>query len=264
MKKIIKRGVANVVRTFNHTNVSGAKVLLYHSISNQKSIDPLGIRVSVENFNEQLSYLLQKGYEINSLSETILKRKFHQNVIAITFDDGYLDNLEVAALVLNKYKISATLFISTAYLNGDQPRVNYWDKWDHLSVDQLKSLIKSGFEIGSHSHLHHKLNDFSDKELENQIRSSKQVLEDIVERDVEIFSYPYGFYNERIKNVVRNCGFKSACCNIIGMNDSNADLFELKRISILANDSLEEFKRKLNGDYNWLGYFQRRQYYKKV
>jgi len=273
MKKIIKRGAANVVRTFNLANVSGAKVLLYHSISNQKSIDPLGLRVSVENFNEQLNYLLQEDYEISLLSDIVQKRKFHKNVIAITFDDGYLDNLEVAAPVLNKYKISATLFISTAYLNGDQPSINYWDKWDHLSADQLKSLIKSGFEIGSHSHLHHKLNDFSDEELEYQIRSSKEVLEDIVESlpsnasiggDVEIFSYPYGFYNERVKNVVRNCGFKSACCNIIGMNDSNADLFELKRISILANDSLDEFKSKLNGDYNWLGYFQRRQYYKKI
>lgn len=264
MKKIIKRGVACVVRGFSLANSRGVKILLYHSISNKKSIDPLELRVSVENFNKQLSYLLQEGYEINLLSEIILKRKFHQNVMAITFDDGYLDNLENAAPVLNKYKIPATLFISTAYLNGDQPRINYWDKWDHLSADQLKSLIKSGFEIGSHSHLHHKLNDFNDEELEYQIRSSKQILEDIIGIKVEMFSYPYGFYSYRVKKAVENCGFKTACCSIIGVNDCTTDLLALKRISILANDSLNDFKSKLNGDYNWLGYFQRRQYYKKI
>ena len=241
---------------------TGAKILLYHSISNQKDKDDYGLRVSVNNFREQLCYLSQEGYEVTFLSEITQKMKNNPKIAAITFDDGYSDNLKIAAPLLKKYKMPATLFVSTAYLKGEQPISNYWDKWDHLLPEHLKALVELGFEIGSHSHLHKKLNDFDDNELEHQLKKSRDILEKIVGTKVEFCSYPHGIFNDKIKAAVRKSGYQAACSSIMGVNNSNADLFELRRIEIDSTDSINEFKNKLDGDYNWLGYLQKRKFIK--
>lgn len=246
---------------------NGFIILLYHSIGKRDADDYLKLRISPECFEEQMAYLSEKKYRVVSLGEIInnLNPNFEsktfdyklKRAVSITFDDGYLDNLELAAPILKKYAFPATFFIATDYLYGRTERKSYWEKWDYLTSEKLRELFSMGIEIGSHSCSHRALNSLDSPGIKNEVSSSKKILEDILQNRITLFSYPHGIFSERIKKTLREEGYLAACTSIIGFNDNKSDLFELRRIEIRADDSLNDFKNKLEGHYNWLGYFQK-------
>ncbi len=109
------------------THQNGALIVMFHSVvSNEIApyIDPNN-SVTVEQFERQLQYL-QK--HCNVISFTELKTFCQQQEplpdrsVVITFDDGYLDNLTVAAPLLEKYKLPAILFLCSGYIERAEPQ----------------------------------------------------------------------------------------------------------------------------------------------
>ncbi|MDD5136039.1 MAG: polysaccharide deacetylase family protein, partial [Candidatus Omnitrophica bacterium] len=64
------------------------------------------------------------------------------------------------------------------------------------------------------------------------------------------FCYPYGNYNETVKNIVKEAGFSCAFSVKPGINYKEQDLFEIKRIDILGNDNFSSFKYKVTDKYS--------------
>ena len=99
--------------------MSKPRILIYHRVDN----DPLDAQllcVAPANFEQQLAYLANHK---RTLSVTNLLREVEQDIqidnsVAITFDDGYLDNLEQALPLLEKYRIHATVFVSAGMLGS--------------------------------------------------------------------------------------------------------------------------------------------------
>ena len=103
------------------TNPQGALILYYHSIADDRLsafIDPDN-RLSAEQFESQLLYL-KKHCNVISLEQLMDCLEGHQTLpkraVLVTFDDGYLDNLTIAAPLLDKYQIPATLFLCSGYV----------------------------------------------------------------------------------------------------------------------------------------------------
>ena len=118
--------------------LGGALILGYHRIGEVKD-DFYQVCVSPENFAGHMEVLRECAYPI-SLSKLVQSLK--QNVLppksfAVTFDDGYADNLHVAKPILEKYDVPATVFICTGYMGKE-----FW--WD-----ELESLV-----TGSQTDLH--------------------------------------------------------------------------------------------------------------
>ena len=90
-------------------------IITYHRISNKKINDPLSI--SLETFENQIKLLVSK-FSIISLDRILEKDLPNGNYIAITFDDGYRDNLLNAVPILEKYKVPATIYITSRFLEG--------------------------------------------------------------------------------------------------------------------------------------------------
>ena len=100
-------------------------ILRYHAICGPEGYeyaDP-SICVTPENFERHVAYLTT-AYNVLRLEDAVrdlaAKRALPPNAVAITFDDGYADNL-AAARILAKYGASATFFITAGCLAGDQP-----------------------------------------------------------------------------------------------------------------------------------------------
>ena len=99
----------------------GAIVLMYHSISTGNAdahIDPPN-RLPLAVFERQMKFLSahRKVLSLSSLVEQIESgRSPTAGSVCITFDDGYLDNLTVAAPILARYRLPATLFLATGYV----------------------------------------------------------------------------------------------------------------------------------------------------
>ena len=266
MRDYIKRFISSAVKTAEclsaDEHCAKGIILLYHSIGAADRSDYLKLRVDNDSFNRQMEYLREKKYNVVPLTELINKLNSGaemrgQKFISLTFDDGYADNLEFAAPVLKKYGFSAAVFITTGYLDGRGRGDNYWDKWGYLTTENIRELVSFGFEIGSHSCSHRLLISLDDIGLRREISDSKKALEGTAKNKVTLFSYPHGAFNKRVENILKEEGYIAACTSITGFNDDKSNMLELRRIEIRSGDSLRDFINKINGHYNWLGYFQK-------
>jgi len=218
-------------------------ILTYHSINYEKG----NHFVSPENFAKQMEYIKKKGYEVITLDELVKsiqsKKTLKRNKVVITFDDGYQDNFKYAYPVLKKFGFPATIFIITDYV-GNEKRFLNWD--------EVRIMSKDNISIGSHTKTHFYLGAVKDEVAWEQIAGSKAAIEKKIGVPVDYFCYPTGGFNERVKEIVRQAGYKGACTTNRGYAMLNSDVYELKRAKVTNSDTVLplSFWIKLSGYYN--------------
>lgn len=222
----------------------GFRILMYHSIgTHMKNNNWKIFCVSPKLFESHIAELaVQKSIRMTDFNYPVFsKDKLN---IAITFDDGYRDNLSVAAPILLKYKMPFSVFITVANIKKGPPQ--------YLSVKELQELAMLPFvTIGSHGVTHKPLTLCRDHELLDELQSSKYYLEDITGKEITSITYPHGAVDLRVRSAVQKAGYKQGATSIFNINTPSTDLFLLCRTPILDNDSLRVFNQKLNGDWDW-------------
>jgi peptidoglycan/xylan/chitin deacetylase (PgdA/CDA1 family) len=242
-------GIGSVYRP----NKNKALILTYHSIrdDNPGSRDRNALCiVSRSNFERHLKYLksMYKIVPVKEIAECIMKGKNPPgNCVAITFDDGYRDNLTNAYPVLKRHGCPATIFLCTGRMGKD----GYLSWKDAEKMDEL-------VEFGAHTLSHPKLTEIDARDARREIVDSKKLIEKKLKRRVSVFAYPYGDFNGKVKNVVKEAGFSCAVSCISGGNDKNTGIFELRRIGVTHENDLTAFKVKINGSLDhFLNLFNR-------
>jgi peptidoglycan/xylan/chitin deacetylase (PgdA/CDA1 family) len=169
------------------------------------------------------------------------KKRIPPKTVAVTFDDGMRNNYIYALPILAKYKIPASIFVITDYIN----------QGEYLTADQIKLMSDMGVDIGSHTLSHLWLTNVDDEaRWKSEIAGSKKVLEQLLGKEVKSFCYPGGSFNEKIKNIVKETGYKVAVTTSPGWKFPKDDIFALKRIRISnTSDNLLVFWFKLTGSY---------------
>lgn len=122
----------------------GALILGYHRVA-QPSRDPYEVCVSQENFGQHLE-ILHKYTRPMTLSQLVKGLKDGASLprsVAVTFDDGYSDNLYDARPLLEKYEVPATVFICTGYAG----REFWWDELDRLVMSSSAQLDTLRLEV---------------------------------------------------------------------------------------------------------------------
>lgn len=247
-------------RRFAVRQNNGFRVFLYHSVGERTDADTLGLTVSADGFRRQARLFREERVaRLEYLVDAFIDSKDTCcGHLALAFDDGYKDNLTRAAEILNEFDLPATFFVRAGLLSGQPTGNRYWDKWEYLSVQDIKRLAgNSLFDFGSHGVSHQKLTSLSDAQLFAEIRDSKDMLENAIGRHVSLFSYPYGCLNERVKCAVSRAGYKAAFSSYFGVNTRGTDRFELRRIEISGFDGIRDIERKIRGSYDWIGGVQR-------
>ncbi|MEI6631819.1 MAG: polysaccharide deacetylase family protein [bacterium] len=207
-------------------------ILMYHSVSPEaQKANRLSVTPKV--FERQMRFLKNFGYNVIPLEAAISfieeGRAIPPRTVAITFDDGYRDNYTYAFPILEKYNLPATLFVIINEIGRPGQ--------DRLSWQEVHQMHSSGLvTFGSHTLGPEPLvNLKSDEEVRRQIFDSKKVLEDKLGDKVTLFSYPEGKFNDRIRYLVREAGYKLAVTTSPGKKFSNHDIFALKRLRISSN-----------------------------
>ncbi|MFZ1908745.1 MAG: polysaccharide deacetylase family protein [Burkholderiales bacterium] len=109
------------------TRANGAIILMYHSVADGDAaafVEP-AMRMSPAEFERQMAFLShhRSVVPLSVLVEEIAAgRTSPAGTVCITFDDGYLDNLTVAAPILEKYRLPATLYLATRYVEQCEPQ----------------------------------------------------------------------------------------------------------------------------------------------
>lgn len=227
-------------------------ILIYHSVNpeHQWSISP-------QTFEKQIKFLTS-NYQVLSLKDFF---NFQDNSFVITFDDGYEDNYLHALPILKKYNCKATFFICTGFVSQEIDITKDWDFYKGLSpmtAEQIQEMKEQGMDFGSHTHSHPILSKIPLEEAKKEIHKSKVILEDILGEKINLFVYPFGQpknFNENVISILKEEEFKLALSTIWGSNTKRTSPFILKRIRIDPEDTLEDFKSKIQGNWDFITYF---------
>ncbi|WP_180170463.1 polysaccharide deacetylase family protein [Acinetobacter sp. YH12027] len=231
------------------------RVLMYHMV--REHIDGAKfnkLRVKPEEFEKQVAWMKAEGFHFVTMHE--LQQNWGQHpekTVAITFDDGYLDNLENAYPILEKYQAKATIYVVVDRHDRDW---STYKKAHHnsgelarepkLNDEQVRFLAQSGIvEIGSHTLTHANLDKLNDAECLKELDESKQALENLILKPVESFAYPFGIYSERDVRLAEQAGYSNAVTTKEGIDGLSPDFMQLKRIKISGKDSMFAVKLRM-------------------
>jgi peptidoglycan/xylan/chitin deacetylase (PgdA/CDA1 family) len=225
-------------------------VLMYHHVCGVTRDHP-ELVVSRETFRKQVEYLAAHGYYTPRVSELLHREHdcLQRSPVLITFDDGYLDMFEVAFPILKDFGFSAVVSRSADFSRTS----NWWDPDPDslygrlMGCAHLRELDKAGMEIGSHAMHHSHLPLLPVQKLQYELAESKKVLEDLLGKEVIVFTYPYGETNNEIKKMVELVGYQCAFAAYTGPLGFQADLFEIRRIFMKNRSSVAYMAGTLGG-----------------
>ena len=227
-------------------------IVAFHRVNDDMPAD--GLTCSAAKFEDFCRYFSAR-FRVVSLREQIAGSHLGQDMggtLSITFDDGYLDNFEVAAPILQKYRLPATFFVTTGFLGSSiaapwdaaLPMAPRWMDWAHV-----RKLASLGFEIGSHSDTHLNLATSSLDAVRSDLSTSREKLEREAGVTGRLFAYPFGGggdISDAARAVVRDLGFDCCASCHGGVNLRNADPYRLNRVGIAEwFDAPEQFGLEL-------------------
>jgi peptidoglycan/xylan/chitin deacetylase (PgdA/CDA1 family) len=201
--------------------------------------------VSTKLFARQLSELKTASFTSGSLSDWNAPAA---KKVVITFDDGYVNVLQYGLDLLREAGLTAIQFLPANLLG----KCNEWDvplgetREPIMDASQVREWLSAGQDIGSHSLSHPHLTQLTRARAHEEISASRKKLEDLLGRQIEHFCYPYGDWNEAVRDLVQEAGYTTACTTDPGLNEPAGSPFALKRFTA------RYASRNLKGTWAWL------------
>lgn len=191
------------------------------------------IDISPTRFAQQLEWLARSG-KVVSLEGTLNHAR--KDAIAITFDDGYRDNLTVALPLLEKFNLPMTLFVVAGFVGSD----------GYLSEAELREISSHPLiTIGSHGLWHRHFNRITLDEAQFELTESKRLLTDTIGKSVDLVAWPYGECSAEVEQLAGECGYRAGWSVWQGTNGS----FSRWRVPLGRNDYMLRFVAKASGVY---------------
>lgn len=223
--------------------VTRVPILMYHSFVETSEEVTASTMVSAAVFEEHLQALREAGYHTVSLSD-LVNYVYHgaalpENPVVITSDDGYADNLTIAAPLLEEYGFSASIAAIGVSVGKDTYKNTGEAMFPHFSLEEAQPWVDSGvIEIISHTYDMHQvaerdgadcrhsvlpLSGESEKEyvaaLVADFSRSREQLEGGLGVEVTALAYPNGKYTEISEIVLHDLGFRVTMTIEPGTND---------------------------------------------
>ena len=214
----------------------GNRCLIYHAFGSKLKHDTYGISIDINKFESHIKYL-NDNYKIININNF----RSNELTVSISIDDGYKDTID-AINILNKYNTPFALFMTTGSMNED----TFLSSNDIREISQLKQSM-----IGTHGLSHCKLADLNYQKQYDELINSKRELESIIERKIDITSYPHGSYNVDTLNILSRLEYKWAACSKKGFNSIKTNNYLLQRSEIIASDDVRDLEYKIKGYYDY-------------
>lgn len=213
---------------------TGHAVLTYHHVGTApRGVRLKGLYLSPQLFARQMAELAAAGFSAPGYDELLDSGPENGLRVFLTFDDGFGDVWEHALPVLQHQRYQAIQFLVANRL-GD---VSEWQRpsgevaGSLMSRGQIEEWLAAGQGIGSHSLTHPYLTRLPLAQAREEIGGSKRMLEDLFGREIRHFCYPYGDWDPRVRDMVEEAGYRTACTTRFGGNAPPLDPLTLQRIT---------------------------------
>ncbi len=118
----------------------------------------------------------------------------NKKMIALTFDISWGDKrAEPILKVLQDKGVKATFFLSSP--------------WSKSHPEIVQTLVKAGYEIGSHGHKHVNYSSLNDEEIRSQIRQAHQILTEVTGQSPKLIRLPNGDFDKRVLNIANEMNY---------------------------------------------------------
>lgn len=180
-----------------------------------------------DSFRATISYFNEQGYLTASLSD-FTKSASSGRRLFVSFDDNYR-SWHTSLKLFDELGVKATFYVNTLPFRDtcDQNSITeYFKRIAHagerltLTRSELLEIAAAGHEIACHTHSHPMLSKLPRARWDAEVLDSKHVLEDMLQREVAHFSYPYGirrYFSEALRRYCSDIGFRTVATAIPGM-----------------------------------------------
>ncbi|MFH0915531.1 MAG: polysaccharide deacetylase family protein [bacterium] len=215
-------------------------ILMYHYVD--ETPPPAGpyadgLTVRTKDFKAEMKYLLDNAYQTVSLADVYLamagRKQLPPKPVVLTFDDGGLDNYEVAFPVLKENGFTATFFVITGRV-GEEGQMEW---------GQLREMAAQGMSIQSHSVSHPDLRGVSDARLRSELVDSRNAITQAIGEPGYVFCYPSGAHDDRVITAAQAAGYLMAVATGNGKDLDPRAVFEINRRRVQAFLPLASFAR---------------------
>lgn len=170
------------------------RVLMYHSISGNGFRDDL--TVSREQLEQQFQYLLARGYNTILLSELLAwterQEPLPPNPVLVTFDDGFLNNAEIAYPLARQYGIKINFFLVPAFM-----KIGEYRSTPCLNASDIRKMDPAIVEFGLHSYAHSSYADLLPFQIEADVNRCFSSMQSMGVTCQPCLAYPFGAYPKR-------------------------------------------------------------------
>ena len=290
-------------------------VLLYHRVCRRQH-DAYNLAIAPELFRAQMQHLVSQYHVVplTELVDGVMRRDVRHRSVAITFDDGYIDNLEIASPILLELGLPATFFIPSHGLRGEQefwwdtlarillsnascpPELELWWRGTRLALptvtpqerrdahgavyhrvrsapaaernvlvqriaawgggipdptsrpvdlSELRQLAeRRRHTIGGHGADHISYPAADDESIREDLNANRRLIEQALERTLELFAYPFGEHDDRSVGLVREGRYSAAVTCMPSPVDASTDPLRIPRFEVGAWD-VESFAQRV-------------------
>jgi peptidoglycan/xylan/chitin deacetylase (PgdA/CDA1 family) len=238
-------------------------ILMYHSICDMSEEEkhPYYRTVTSPNvFAKHMAYLHENGYLTITPSQAADQLSGGippgvSKVAVITFDDGFADFHRNAFPVLERYGLTATVYLPTAFIKEKRTSFKFREC---MTWGEIRELQNSGISFGSHTVTHPQLYGLEMPLLKEEVETSKQIIEQQLGSSIDSFAYPFAFpeadpeFKGNLREILKGAGYSNGVCTSIGTAKVGNDRFFMKRLPVNTCDDMVLFEAKLVGAYDWL------------
>jgi peptidoglycan/xylan/chitin deacetylase (PgdA/CDA1 family) len=217
-------------------------ILMYHYVDATPPAlgpDANGLTVRTRAFELQMDFLAKKGYHTVTLEQVYDAMaglaSLPTKPVALTFDDGGLDDYTVAYPILRSHHFVATFFVITAFVG--EPTTMSWN--------QLREMQVSGMAIESHTARHSDLTKATAASLRAELTQSREAIEAQLGRAPLALAYPFGHCDQRVIDATRAAGYLIAVTTRQSRRLAPGSVYSWPRVHAGGMESMKSFEASL-------------------
>ena len=215
----------------------GGVVLTYHDVTDKPEY--LHQQVSPDELRSQLRAAVDLGMmfvDLAELTDRALASDAVDGMGAVVFDDAFVGVGRHGVPVLAELGIPFTVFTPSARLGETEP--DWYDVSDRvMTAGELREVAEAGGRIESHTRTHANLPSLDDRGLDEELRGSRQELEDLTGTPVRFLAYPSGYFDSRVVAATEQAGYDAAFTFLSGRILPGLDAYRLPRRPMPAHAS---------------------------
>jgi peptidoglycan/xylan/chitin deacetylase (PgdA/CDA1 family) len=227
-------------------------VLTFHALDESGSVISCAPRV----FREGMAMLDALGFRTLGLVEAVARLRegepFPDRTCVLTFDDGFQTVYAEAFPVLQRYAMSATVFLTVGAGDGfgAGERLPTFEGRPMLSWPEIREMQRAGIDFGAHTLTHPDLTRLSAERVAIEMAASKARIENELGTPVTSFAYPFGRYDAVSRRLAQQ-HFICACADTLGLLSRRSDPYALERVDAYYLRTSRLFRLMASGLFPW-------------